>query len=97
MAATVAGLAHEALVKREVDPLGLDCRVGEWRGKRRTTTSLRNRMPGDGRNVPNGADEAIVPVITSAAAGGIRCSLDAMLTWAGNWLIRTQDKNLVVR
>jgi hypothetical protein len=32
------------------------------------------------------ADEEIIPAITSAAAGGIRCSLDAMLVWARNWL-----------
>lgn len=86
LAATVAGLPYEALVKREVfDPLGLDCRVGEWRGTPNDNIAQPHAWR-DGRNVPNGADEAIVPVITSAAAGGIRCSLDAMLTWAGNWL-----------
>ena len=29
----------------------------------------------------------MVPAITSAAAGGIRCSLGDMLTWARNWLL----------
>jgi hypothetical protein len=41
------------------------------------------------RNVPVHEDDAIVPAITSAAAGGIRCSLDDMLKWARNWLAPT--------
>jgi hypothetical protein len=37
-------------------------------------------------NVVVRADEAVIPAITSAAAGGIRCSLNAMLAWMQNWL-----------
>jgi D-alanyl-D-alanine dipeptidase len=40
----------------------------------------------DGRNVPIRLDEPVVPTITSAPAGGIRCSLDDMLAWARMWL-----------
>ncbi|TAH43919.1 MAG: hypothetical protein EYC71_09350 [Gammaproteobacteria bacterium] len=86
VAAAVAGLPYEALVKREVfDPLGLDCRVGEWQVTP-TDNIAQPHVWRDGRNVPSSVDEGRVPVITSAAAGGIRCSLDAMLKWAGNWL-----------
>jgi hypothetical protein len=38
----------------------------------------------DGTNVVVRPDDDIIPAITAAAAGGIRCSLEAMLQWAGN-------------
>jgi D-alanyl-D-alanine dipeptidase len=44
-------------------------------------------MLDEGRNVPIRLDEARVPTLTSAAAGGIRCSLDDMLAWARAWLV----------
>ena len=40
----------------------------------------------DGRNVVVKADAATVDPVVMAAAGGIRCSVDDMLTWAKNWL-----------
>jgi hypothetical protein len=43
-------------------------------------------MRKDGHNVVIDTDAEIIPQITSAAAGGIRCSLNDMLTWAHNWL-----------
>jgi hypothetical protein len=46
-------------------------------------------MQKDGRNVLVDADAETVASITSAAAGGIRCSLDDMLAWALNWLVPT--------
>ncbi|RZA10052.1 MAG: DUF3471 domain-containing protein, partial [Lysobacteraceae bacterium] len=44
----------------------------------------------DGRNVPMREDGEVVAAIASAPAGGIRCTLDDMLAWAGNWLLPTE-------
>jgi hypothetical protein len=43
---------------------------------------------GDGNEAMR-QDSDLVPAITSAAAGGIRCGLDDMLKWARNWLAPT--------
>ena len=92
VAAAVGGASYEDLVRREVfEPLGLDCRVGEWR-RADVDNVAEPHMRVDDRNVVVRADEEIVPAITSAAAGGIRCSLDAMLVWAGNWLDPTAEQ-----
>jgi CubicO group peptidase (beta-lactamase class C family) len=90
VAAAAGGASYEALVRREVfQPLGLTrCRVGTW-NSREGDDVAQPHMRKDGRNVLLGADEAVVPAITSAAAGGIRCSLDDMLAWARNWLVPT--------
>jgi CubicO group peptidase (beta-lactamase class C family) len=86
VAAAVAGVSYEELVRREVfTPLGLQCRVGPWESTA-SDNIAQPHMRKDGRNVGFGGDAASVPAITSAAAGGIRCSLDDMLRWAGNWL-----------
>ena len=86
VAAAAGGASYEELVRREVfEPLTLDCRVGEWRSGE-VDNVAQPHMHVDGRNVVVRADEDVVPAITSAAAGGIRCSLDAMLIWARNWL-----------
>ncbi|MEO7251383.1 MAG: serine hydrolase [Arenimonas sp.] len=87
VAAAAGGASYEELVRREVFvPLGLShCRVGEW-----TSDTLDDvaqpHMRKDGVNVLIGADPVHVRTITSAAAGGIRCSLNDMLAWARNWL-----------
>jgi CubicO group peptidase (beta-lactamase class C family) len=86
LAAVVGGASYEELVRREVfEPLGLDCRVGEWR-RADVDNVAQPHMRVDDRNVVVRADDEFVPAITSAAAGGIRCSLDSMLVWARNWL-----------
>ena len=86
VAAAAGGASYEELVRREVfEPLGLDCRVGEWR-RDEVANVAQPHMRVDDQNVVVRADEEIVPAITSAAAGGIRCSLAAMLAWARNWL-----------
>ncbi|HET6630342.1 MAG TPA: serine hydrolase [Woeseiaceae bacterium] len=89
VAAAAGGASYEQLVRREVfEPLELDCIVGAWRSEDVGNVAQPHRRVG-GRNVPVRADGAVVPAITSAAAGGIRCSLDAMLAWARNWLAPT--------
>jgi microsomal dipeptidase-like Zn-dependent dipeptidase len=90
VAAAAGGAPYEELMRREVfAPLGLErCRVGAF-ARDAVGNLAQPHMRKDGRNVVLGADAAEVPAITSAAAGGIRCSLDDMLTWAQNWLAPT--------
>jgi len=90
VAAAAGGASYEDLVRREVfEPLGLSrCRVGAW-NRADVGNVAQPHMRKDGHNLPINADEAMVPVITHAAAGGIRCSLDDMLAWADNWLVPT--------
>jgi CubicO group peptidase (beta-lactamase class C family) len=85
VAAAAGGDSYETLLRREVfAPLGLDCRVGRFRLDEAEVA--QPHMRNDGRNVLINGDGPVVPEVTSAAAGGIRCSLDAMLAWARNWL-----------
>jgi CubicO group peptidase (beta-lactamase class C family) len=89
VAAAIGGAAYEELVRREVfDPLDLDCIVGEWRTRDVDNVAQPHRRL-EGRNAVVRVDADVVPAITSAAAGGIRCSLEAMLAWAQNWLAPT--------
>ncbi|MGH8061962.1 MAG: serine hydrolase [Pseudoxanthomonas sp.] len=88
VAAAAGGAPYEELMRREVfQPLGLSrCRVGEW--DRDTVGNVaRPHTRSAGRYVASGDDDAAVPELVSAAAGGIRCSLDDMLSWARNWLV----------
>ena len=86
VAAAAAGAPYETLMRREVfGPLGLDrCQVGAWNRDEVGDVASPHRREGD-RNVAS-VEDAAIPAITSAAAGGIRCDLDDMLTWARNWL-----------
>ena len=87
VAAAAGGASYEELMRREVfQPLGLSrCRVGAWnRGTVGNVAQPHTRS--DGQYVMSGGDDAHVPELVSAAAGGIRCSLDDMLAWARNWL-----------
>jgi Beta-lactamase class C and other penicillin binding proteins len=90
VAASAGGASYEELMRREVfQPLGLTrCRVGAWRTGEVDDVAQPHMRKGN-RNVTIGADGANVAAITHAAAGGIRCSLDDMLAWAGNWLAPT--------
>lgn len=87
VAAAAGGAPYEALVRREVfQPLGLSrCRVGEW-NRDAVGNVARPHTRSAGRYRASGDDAAVVPELVSAAAGGIRCSLDDMLAWARNWL-----------
>src|SRR5262249_42577627 len=75
------------LVRREVfGQAGLPhCRVGEWRLDEAGSVAQPHMREGD-RNKLIGRDANAVPAITSAAAGGVRCSLNDMLHWARMWL-----------
>ncbi|MFC7301705.1 serine hydrolase domain-containing protein [Cognatiluteimonas weifangensis] len=90
VAAAAGGASYEELVRRELfAPLGLGgCRVGEFSRADAGSLAQPHRREGEG-NVVMREDGAVVPAITSAAAGGIRCGLDDMLAWARNWLAPT--------
>ncbi len=90
VAAAAGGASYEELVRRELfAPLGLDgCRVGEFRLADAGSVAQPHMREGD-RNVAMRRDAGTVPEIASAPAGGIRCTLDDMLAWAGNWLVPT--------
>jgi microsomal dipeptidase-like Zn-dependent dipeptidase/D-alanyl-D-alanine dipeptidase/CubicO group peptidase (beta-lactamase class C family) len=90
VAAAAGGADYESLLRREVfAPLGLaHCRVGAFRLDAAGEVAQPHRRDGDG-NVPINTDPPRVPAISSAAAGGVRCSLDDMLAWARNWLAPT--------
>ncbi|HVR82098.1 MAG TPA: serine hydrolase domain-containing protein [Luteimonas sp.] len=93
VAVAAGGAPYEELVRREVfQPLGLGrCRVGEF-NRAEVGNIAQPHMRKDGRNVVIREDEEVVPVITSAAAGGIRCSLTDMLAWARNWLVPNEQQ-----
>ena len=87
VAAAAAGVPYGQLLRRELfEPLGMSrCQVGEWRLDAVGNVAQPHMREGD-HNVVIRADGPIVPLSPSAAAGGIRCSLNDMLTWALAWL-----------
>jgi len=87
VAAAVAGLPYEELLKRELfRPLRMTrCQVGEWNRDAVGNVAQPHVKTGN-RYVPGRLDGEVVPAITMAAAGGVRCSLDDMLRWVRMWL-----------
>jgi CubicO group peptidase (beta-lactamase class C family) len=87
LAAAAAGISYEELVRREVfEPVGMTrCQVGEWSRDEVGNVAQPHMRKGD-QNLVIRSDEQIIPVSTSAAAGGIRCSLNDMLAWMRMWL-----------
>ncbi|HEY6642413.1 serine hydrolase domain-containing protein [Povalibacter sp.] len=87
VAAAAGGASYEDLVRRELfEPLGMSrCQAGAFNREAVGNVAQPHMRQYNG-NVVIRADEANVPVSTSAAAGGIRCSLNDMLTWMQLWL-----------
>jgi CubicO group peptidase (beta-lactamase class C family) len=87
VAAAAAGLPYEALVRRELfEPLGLTrCQVGEIQRDVVGNIAQPHMRKGNDNVVIRG-DDAVIPVATAAAAGGIRCSLNDLLKWTRLWL-----------
>ncbi|WP_441605416.1 MULTISPECIES: serine hydrolase [unclassified Dyella] len=84
---------YDALLRREVfQPLGLTrCQIGAW-GRDAVGNVAQPHMRGHDRNIVINADDVEIPDITSAAAGGVRCSLADMLVWARNWVAPTPQQ-----
>jgi CubicO group peptidase (beta-lactamase class C family) len=87
VAGAAAGTSYDALVRRELfEPLQMSrCQVGEWQRDVIGNVAQPHMRDGD-RNVVIRKDDETIPISTSAAAGGIRCSLDDMLKWVQMWL-----------
>jgi CubicO group peptidase (beta-lactamase class C family) len=87
VAAAAGGAPYDVLVRRELfEPLGMSrCQVGQWNREQVGNVAQPHMRTADG-NTPIREDGAMVPDITSMAAGGIRCSLNDMLTWMRMWL-----------
>lgn len=87
VAAAAGGASYETLVQRELfGPLGMTrCQVGEFDREAIGNVAQPHMRQYNG-NVVIRADEQVIPLIPSAAAGGIRCSLNDMLTWMRMWL-----------
>jgi CubicO group peptidase (beta-lactamase class C family) len=87
VAAAAGGAPYEELMRRELfGPLGMNrCQVGEWNRDAVGNVAQPHALR-DGRYVPARTDGEIVPNVPMMAAGGIRCSLDDMLTWTRMWL-----------
>lgn len=93
VAAAAGGAPYAQLLRREVfEPLGLTrCQIGTWnRDKVGNVAQPHGRR--DRRNVVIDADGPVIHPTTMDAAGGIRCSLRDMLTWARNWLAPTPQQ-----
>jgi CubicO group peptidase (beta-lactamase class C family) len=87
VAAAAAGLPYEELLRKELfGPLDMErCQVGEWRRDAVVNVAQPHVKQGN-RYVPGAVDGELVPAVTMAAAGGVRCSLDDMLRWVRMWL-----------
>ena len=87
VAAAAGGASYETLVEREIfAPLGMSrCEAGAF-DRMQVGNVAQPHVRVDSRYVPGNVDPDQVPAITSAAAGGIRCSLDDMLAWMRTWL-----------
>lgn len=87
VAAAAGGAPYEVLVRRELfEPLGMSrCQVGSW-SRDAVGNVAQPHAQRNGRNVITRADAETIPDVPMMAAGGIRCSLDDMLTWTRMWL-----------
>lgn len=90
VAAAAGGAPWDQLMRREVfEPLGMDrCQVGRW-NRDDVGNVAQPHAWRDGHSVIAHADGKIIEPTTMDAAGGVRCSLDDMLTWGMNWLAPT--------
>ncbi|HEY0332845.1 MAG TPA: serine hydrolase, partial [Stenotrophomonas sp.] len=93
VAASAGGKPYDQLVREQLfNPLGMDrCQVGSW-----SRTAVGNvaqpHMREGQRNVPVREDGDQVADLPSMAAGGIRCSLNDMLSWMDRAWLRPDAK-----
>jgi CubicO group peptidase (beta-lactamase class C family) len=90
VAAAAGGAPYPTLMRREVfQPLGMSrCQIGTW-NRDEIGNVARPHIWSDGHYVEAPASGPIVEAATMDAAGGVRCSVNDMLTWAMNWLTPT--------
>ncbi len=90
VAAAAGGAPYPELMRREIfQPLGMNrCQIGTW-NRDEVGNVADAHLWHDHRYVLQTAHGAIVQPAAMDAAGGVRCSLNDMLTWAMNWLAPT--------
>jgi CubicO group peptidase (beta-lactamase class C family) len=90
VAAAAGGAPYPTLLRREVfEPLGMQrCQIGTWNREEVGNVADPNIWR-DGRYALEPAKGPIVQPTAMDSAGGVRCSLNDMLTWAMNWLAPT--------
>lgn len=90
VAAAAGGAPYPTLMRREVfQPLGMSrCQIGTW-NREQVGNVASPHIWDDGHFVEEPVNGPVVQAATMDAAGGVRCSLNDMLTWAMNWLVPT--------
>ena len=90
VAAAAGGAPYPTLMRREVfQPLGMTrCQIGTWNRDEVGNVASPHVMH-DGHFVAEVPSGPVVHPATMDSAGGVRCSLNDMLTWAMNWLAPT--------
>ena len=90
VAAAAGGAPYATLLRREVfQPLGMSrCQIGTW-NRDQVGNVARPHLWEDDHFVEAPISGPMVNAATMDAAGGVRCSLNDMLTWAMNWLTPT--------
>lgn len=93
VAAKAGGASYADIMRREIfEPLGMTrCQIGTWNRKQVGNVALPHSRR-DGKNVVidgDGIPGDVIHPLTMDAAGGVRCSLNDMLTWSMNWVAPT--------
>jgi len=90
LAAAAGGAPYPELMRREIfEPMGMTrCQIGTWNRKGVGNVADPNVWR-DGKYMLEATKDPIVHSQTMDSAGGVRCSLSDMLTWAKNWLVPT--------
>ena len=93
VAAAAGGAPYPELMRREIfQPMGMNrCQIGTWNRKEVGNVAAAHILR-DGRFVAETPDGDVVHPSTMDPAGGVRCSLNDMLTWAKNWLVPTPQQ-----
>ena len=93
VAAAVGGVPYPELMRREIfQPMGMNrCQIGTWNRSEVGNVAAAHTLR-EGRFVAETGDGDVVHASTMDPAGGVRCSLNDMLTWAKNWLVPTPQQ-----
>ena len=93
VAAAAGGAPYPTLMRREIfQPLGMTrCQIGTW--NRDDVGNVADpHLIEDGHFIAIHHRGSIVHETTMDSAGGVRCSIHDMLTWAMNWLAPTPQQ-----
>ena len=93
LAAAAGGASYPELMRHEIfEPMGMTrCQIGTWNRDEIGNVADPNVWR-EGKYVLEAAKESVVHAQTMDSAGGVRCSLSDMLTWAKNWLVPTPQQ-----